>query len=89
FVLQSNEVVELHVHSWDAGNHPFHLHGHKFQVVYKSTDVTSDDPSLNPPVGPEGQANPMCRDMIKVPSLGTAFLRIRADNPGAWLFHCK
>ncbi|KAF8490612.1 laccase [Gautieria morchelliformis] len=88
FVLQSNEVVELRVHNWDAGNHPFHLHGHKFQVVYKSMDVTSDDPSLNPPVGPEGQANPMRRDTIEVPSLGTAYLRLRADNPGAWLFHC-
>ncbi|KAF8521711.1 laccase [Hysterangium stoloniferum] len=81
-------VVEIRVHNWDAGKHPFHLHGHKFQIVHKSFDVTSDDPTVNPPVGPEGQTNPIRRDTVQVPSLGNAFLRIRADNPGAWFFHC-
>ncbi|KAF8588813.1 multicopper oxidase [Ramaria rubella] len=88
FVLQHNEIVEIRVRNWDAGKHPFHLHGHKFQIVHKSFDVTSDDPTINPPEGIEGQANPIRRDTVEVPSLGNAYLRIAADNPGAWFFHC-
>lgn len=68
--------------------HPFHLHGHHFQVVHKSQDVTSDDASLNPPLV-EGQANPMRRDTVMVPPGGSASIRFRADNPGAWLMHCR
>ena len=66
-----------------------HLHGHQFQLVHKSSDVTSDDPSVNPPVGVEGMANPMRRDTVEVPATGNAFLRFRADNPGTWFFHCE
>lgn len=65
-----------------------HLHGHKFQLVQRSTDYTSDDPELNPPVK-EGQVNPMRRDTVQVPSGEGVTLRIVADNPGAWIFHCK
>ena len=28
------------------------------------------------------------RDTVIVPSLGYLVIRFRADNPGAWLFHC-
>ncbi|KIJ51820.1 multicopper oxidase [Sphaerobolus stellatus SS14] len=94
FVLNHNEVVELRLYNWDAGKHPFHLHGHKFQIVYKSYDITSDDPSVNPPppsnTSNAGIAfpNPIRRDTVQMPSMGVAYLRLRADNPGAWLFHC-
>ncbi|KZV80843.1 laccase [Exidia glandulosa HHB12029] len=87
FVLNKGDVVELKVFNFDAGKHPFHLHGHKFQIVNKATDFTSDDPELNPPVQ-EGQANPVRRDTVQIPSMGSATLRFVADNPGAWLFHC-
>nr|AHZ58332.1 laccase [Auricularia auricula-judae] len=87
FVLNQFDVVEIKVVNFDAGKHPFHLHGHKFQIVHKSTDFTSDDPVLNPPLV-EGQANPVRRDTVQVPSMGSATLRFVADNPGAWLFHC-
>jgi iron transport multicopper oxidase len=79
--------IQLTVYNWDAGFHPFHLHGHEFQVISKSFDVTSNDTSVNPPVR-EGQANPSRRDTITIPPTGNVVLRWRADNPGAWLFHC-
>lgn len=52
----------------------------------KSKDYTSDDPAENPPI--VEQANPMRRDTIAVPPGGSATIRFRADNPGAWLLHC-
>ena len=43
-----------------------HLHGHKFAVVGKSMNTSSDDPVENPPIV-EGQANPMRRDTVVAP----------------------
>ena len=64
-----------------------HLHGHKFQIVHRAEDYTSADPALNPPLV-EGQANPIRRDTVQIPSMHSATIRIVADNPGAWLMHC-
>ena len=71
----------------DTGFHPFHLHGHEFQIISRSFDVLSNDTTVNPPVV-EGQVNPSRRDTITVPGGGSVTLRFRADNPGAWFFHC-
>jgi hypothetical protein len=60
---------------------------HEFQVVSKSFDVTSNDTTINPPLE-EGQSNPSRRDTITIPPTGNVVLRWRADNPGAWFFHC-
>ena len=64
-----------------------HIHGHKFQIVKRGDDYTSNDTTINPPLM-EGQANPMRRDTIQLLSMQTATLRFVADNSGAWLFHC-
>jgi FtsP/CotA-like multicopper oxidase with cupredoxin domain len=55
------------------------------QVVYKSMDVTSDDPTINPPFNKssENQVNPLRRDTVTAPGGGLVALRFRADNPGA------
>lgn len=82
-----NQMVQITVHNWDAGFHPFHLHGHEFQVIEKSFDVTSDDPVINPATV-DVQDNPARRDTITIPPGGKVVLRWRADNPGAWFFHC-
>ncbi|WOO80563.1 Iron multicopper oxidase fer1 [Vanrija pseudolonga] len=85
--LKHGDVVELKVHNWDSGHHPFHLHGHTFQVIEKSFDVTSDDPVINPQIV-DDQKNPIHRDTITIPPGGMVVLRFIADNPGAWFFHC-
>ncbi|KAH8101809.1 Fet3 protein [Cristinia sonorae] len=87
FVLDHGEVFDIVLKNGDAGKHPFHLHGHKFQLVGRSEDYTSDDPALNPPLV-EGQKNPMRRDTVQVPSMNSVTLRVVADNPGVWMFHC-
>ncbi|GAA5939105.1 uncharacterized protein JCM15063_004427 [Sporobolomyces koalae] len=86
-VLSAHEVVDLMIINFDGNGHPFHLHGHKFQITRVAQDVTSDDPELNPPHTLH-QANPMTRDTIIVPAGGAVNIAFRADNPGAWIFHC-
>ncbi|CCO27193.1 hypothetical protein BN14_01228 [Rhizoctonia solani AG-1 IB] len=86
-VLEYGEIVQMTVVNWDDGKHPFHLHGHKFAVMHRSDDVTSDDPTINPPFD-NNQANPIWRDTVQIEGGGSVTLRWQADNPGAWLFHC-
>ncbi|KAG6332533.1 hypothetical protein ID866_6557 [Astraeus odoratus] len=87
YLLDHLDVVDIVVKNTDSNNHPFHLHGHKFQIVNRVEDYTSDDPTLNPPLV-EGQSNPIRRDTVVVTGGGSVTLRVVADNPGAWLFHC-
>ncbi|ETW75786.1 Fet3 ferroxidase [Heterobasidion irregulare TC 32-1] len=86
-VVDHLKVFDIVVQNGDAGKHPFHLHGHKMQIVGRSEDYTSDNATLNPPIV-EGQKNPMRRDTVQVPSGTSVTLRVIADNPGAWFFHC-
>ncbi|CAK5272094.1 unnamed protein product [Mycena citricolor] len=85
FVLNHLDVVDIVVKNGDAGKHPFHIHGHKFQIVERSSDYTSSDPSV---ITIANQTNPLRRDTIQIESGGSATLRIVADNPGVWFFHC-
>lgn len=57
------------------------------QLVGRAEDYTSSDPALNPPLN-ESQPNPMRRDTVQVPSMNSVTLRVVADNPGVWFFHC-
>ncbi|KAJ7062808.1 laccase [Mycena amicta] len=75
FVLKDQEVVELHIHGSDHGiTHPFHLHGHAFDIVQSAS-------------GPPNFINPPRRDVIGVEQ-GGVVIRFRADNPGPWFLHC-
>ncbi|KAH9470396.1 hypothetical protein MJO29_004601 [Puccinia striiformis f. sp. tritici] len=84
FVINHLEVVELTVFNWDKGNHPFHLHGQKFQVVNKQLSIDHSTPTYSN----QTLSNPMRRDTIQIPGGGFASIRFVADNPGAWMFHC-
>jgi iron transport multicopper oxidase len=85
FILKTNEVVEIVLNNVDPGKHPFHLHGHAFQVVTRSEDDAGFYNSSNVTTLP---STPMKRDTILVRPNGHIVLRFRADNPGVWLFHC-
>lgn len=81
FVLEKDEIVQIVVNNLDPGRHPFHLHGHHFQALYRAPDdagtfkdsgITEDDfPSV-----------PMRRDTLVVWPNGNIVLRFKADNPG-------
>ncbi|KAH7920657.1 Fet3 ferroxidase [Leucogyrophana mollusca] len=87
FVLNHLDVIDIVLKNTDTMKHPFHLHGHNFQIVNRAQQYNSTDPVLNPPLI-EGQANPMRRDTVVVSPGGSVTLRFIADNPGAWFFHC-
>ncbi|KAK3387606.1 Cupredoxin [Podospora didyma] len=87
FVLEKDQIVEIIVNNIDPGKHPFHLHGHNFQAVWRSEEeagtfqdsgVTSDNFTQVP----------MRRDTVVLFPNGNVVLRFKADNPGVWLFHC-
>ena len=63
--------------------HPFHLHGHAFQVVSRSEEEAGTYID-----GGDMPATPMRRDTVLVRPNGNLALRFKADNPGVWLFHC-
>lgn len=82
FVLAKDEVVQIVLNNQDTGRHPFHLHGHHFQVLYRSQEEagTFEDEG--------GEQNrtftqvPMRRDTVVVWPNGNIVLRFKADNPG-------
>jgi iron transport multicopper oxidase len=86
FVLEKDEIVEIVVHNDDTGRHPFHLHGHAFQAVWRSEENGGFyDPDATNNTFP---TSPMRRDTFFVYPMGSIVMRFKASNPGVWLFHC-
>lgn len=92
FILQKDEIVEIVLNNQDPGKHPFHLHGHNFQVIKKSEEGDDDDnPILYDPKNPDHNKFPefpLMRDTLLVNPNGFIVIRFKADNPGVWYFHC-
>ncbi|KAK5160948.1 hypothetical protein LTS14_000741 [Recurvomyces mirabilis] len=85
YVLEKGDVVEIILNNDDAGKHPFHLHGHNFQAVYRGPD---DDGHYNPANMTDFPAMPMRRDTLMAKPNSNFVIRFVADNPGVWFFHC-
>ncbi|OBT89259.1 hypothetical protein VE02_02612 [Pseudogymnoascus sp. 03VT05] len=84
FVLAHNQIVDLVINNNDPGKHPFHLHGHAFQAIWRS----AEDAGYFDASTASFSKVPMRRDTFMVMPNGNMVLRFRADNPGVWLFHC-
>ncbi|CAK7562717.1 MAG: hypothetical protein SEPTF4163_000569 [Sporothrix epigloea] len=84
YILATGSVVDVVVNNLDAAIHPFHMHGHQFQVL--------DRPGSN--AGSWSghtrtfAASPMRRDTVSINPNSYAVLRIQVTNPGVFLFHC-
>lgn len=78
FVLEKGDVVQIVLNNLDSGRHPFHLHGHDFQAIYRSAEEDGTWPGS----GVEYPQVPMRRDTIVVYPNGFVVLRFKADNPG-------
>ncbi|KAK4960852.1 hypothetical protein LTR66_012835 [Elasticomyces elasticus] len=88
-ILGHNEVVELVLNNHDPGKHPFHLHGHTFQVLSRSEEEAGDWDAQSLRNGSiTFPTSPMRRDTLVVKPNGNFVIRFRSDNPGVWLFHC-
>ncbi|KAF6839540.1 multicopper oxidase [Colletotrichum plurivorum] len=85
FVVSYGDIVDIVVNNRDAAIHPFHLHGHHFQVVRRPASGTGDWPGVD-----RARLNqkPPRRDTVSVMGNSHAVLRFEAKNPGVYLFHC-
>ncbi|KAH8809234.1 multicopper oxidase-domain-containing protein [Xylogone sp. PMI_703] len=90
------KVVDVIVQNFDEGNHPMHLHGHKFWVLGQGHGPFPGYSALG--LNPEGSGplpghedrmvNLIRRDTATAEGFGWLALRFVADNPGVWAFHC-
>lgn len=96
-VLKHNEVVQIVLNNGDTGSHPFHLHGHQFQLVDRQPNVGPQFYSFlndGTPVAYDPNNHtafpkyPARRDTLVLPPYGYFVIRFVADNPGVWFFHC-
>lgn len=93
YVVEHDDIVQLVINNFDGGSHPFHLHGHAFQVLVRAPSInggeTEDDYNPWNPKKPHKFAkHPLRRDVVRVEPYSHAVLRWKADNPGVWIFHC-
>lgn len=91
FVLQDDEIVEIVLNNLDTGKHPFHLHGHTFQLLSRFNSDDEDNLLIFDPENPEYTnypEYPMMRDTVEVQPNGFIVIRFKANNPGVWFFHC-
>ncbi|KAJ7613030.1 laccase 6 [Roridomyces roridus] len=72
-ILPTNAIVDVVIP--DAGAHPFHLHGHNFDIVRVSNSNVTN------------YVNPPRRDVVPINGGETTF-RFFTGNPGAWFLHC-
>ncbi|CDK28393.1 unnamed protein product [Kuraishia capsulata CBS 1993] len=87
FVLNYNETIEIVLNNFDDNKHPFHLHGHEFQILERSKphDVPHPYHANHSRQFPEF---PSRRDTLTVAANGHFVIRYKSDNPGVWAFHC-
>nr|ACL93333.1 laccase [Rigidoporus microporus] len=78
FTLPGDSTIEISMPAGVAGGpHPFHLHGHAFDVVRASGSSTYN------------YANPVRRDVVSLGAAGdNVTIRFKTDNPGPWFLHC-
>lgn len=79
FVLKKNDIVDIILNNDDTGKHPFHLHGHNFQVLARPDDNAGHHDPNNHTDFP---AVPMRRDTVIVRPSSNFVIRFKADNPG-------
>jgi len=77
YTLPKDSVIEISIPDANgvARTHPFHLHGHAFDVVKSAGQTTPN------------YVNPPRRDVVAVNS-GNVTFRFRTDNSGPWILHC-
>ncbi|KAF9493097.1 hypothetical protein BDN71DRAFT_1607093 [Pleurotus eryngii] len=78
YVLPPNKVIEVSIPGLATGGpHPFHLHGHSFDVIRSAGSSTYNF------------ANPVRRDVVSTGVTGdNVTIRFTTDNAGPWFLHC-
>ncbi|CAG8621096.1 7047_t:CDS:2, partial [Racocetra persica] len=82
FLINQTKVIEIILINKDAGEHPFHLHGHVFWIHTGKNGTRPDFTTF------KNNKHLIQRDTTTVPANGWAVLRFVSNNPGVWGFHC-
>lgn len=86
YVLKKGDIVEIVLNNNDPGKHPFHLHGHNFQTVWRGLPNSGSYNGVNETAFP---TKPMRRDTFMVRPNGNFVVRFKANNPGESFFKNK
>ncbi|KAI1459319.1 putative multicopper oxidase [Annulohypoxylon moriforme] len=81
-IPDSKQGAQIVINSKDAMEHPWHLHGHTFQVVGWGPGLFGSGTTT------WNLDNPMRRDTVTVPPSNHVVIRFATDNPGVWALHC-
>ncbi|KAG7443717.1 laccase [Guyanagaster necrorhizus] len=78
YALPLNSTIEISMPGGViGGGHPFHLHGHNFDVVRSAGSTVYN------------YVNPVRRDVVNIGTTGdNVTIRFTTDNPGPWFLHC-
>ncbi|AFC29544.1 Multicopper oxidase [Paenibacillus mucilaginosus 3016] len=73
-IVNEGDRVKLTITNIGGGDHPFHLHGHRFQVLSRN--------------GMPLSGSPVYLDTLLTQQDETFEIYVKADNPGLWMMHC-
>lgn len=90
YVVEEDEIVQIVLNNQDTGKHPFHLHGHIFEVYERGPDYGDEDVPVayNASLPYTPRDTPMFRDVLYVRPQSYFVIKFKANNPGIWFFHC-
>lgn len=77
YIVKHNEVVEIVINNLNSNLHPWHLHGHQFQVLERTLPNTGSFPGTYS----NFSSTPVRRDTVMLQPNAYAVIRFRADNP--------
>ncbi|CAF1156762.1 unnamed protein product [Didymodactylos carnosus] len=83
--INYGDIIDIIINNHDDGEHPIHLHGHKFWII---ANGNTHDGDFNEKKVVFNTRNPLKRDTVSLNPHSYAVLRFVADNPGIWIFHC-
>ncbi|KAI0882780.1 putative multicopper oxidase [Annulohypoxylon maeteangense] len=81
-IPDSEQGAQIVINSKDGMEHPWHLHGHTFQIVGWGHGLFGSGTTT------WSLDNPMRRDTVTVPPSNHVVIRFATDNPGVWALHC-
>lgn len=85
-IVKQGEIVEIVINNLNTNLHPWHMHGHQFQVLDRPGPEYGVFNGTFRPGFPH--ASPIRRDTFMLQDSSWGVIRFRADNPGVWLLHC-
>lgn len=77
YVVKHNDIVEIVINNLNSNLHPWHLHGHQFQVLERTLPNTGSFPGTYS----NFSSTPVRRDTVMLQPNAYAVIRFRADNP--------